>query len=92
MGKIFFIKLCWVFFLCRSIVTALSTLQIMTFFNLSSLYFNLEQQVVKRMTMEKDLEDWEVYDELKGKKKGNFRIPTSGFITEVSISVSYNSS
>ena len=35
------------------------------------------------MTMEKDLEDWEVYDELKGKKKGNFRMPGAGSVTEV---------
>ncbi|RUS84448.1 hypothetical protein EGW08_007832 [Elysia chlorotica] len=46
-----------------------------------------QRQVVKRMTMEKDLEDWEVYDELKGKKKGNFRIPASGFVTELSITL-----
>ena len=47
------------------------------------LIFFFKQQVVKRMTMEKDLEDWEVYDELKGKKKGNFRMPGAGSVTEV---------
>ncbi|GFR72193.1 vacuolar protein sorting-associated protein 13D [Elysia marginata] len=51
------------------------------------MYFTPREQVVKRMTMEKDLEDWEVYDELKGKKKGSFRIPASDSITELSITL-----